>query len=280
VARVLSVLAAKTMSAGSLCRRYVRDLPLLGLTASSKVFLAEASSRRPLSQLVQRLAPERVTMTPAGYASPITFRRLGTDLMVIRQMLVREEYRPIASLDGIKLIIDCGANIGAAAYYLLHRYPSARLIAVEPDRENCSLCERNLASFGARARVIRAAVWPECRPVRVVPESRALGAWALRVEAAPDGDIDGLTIPAILARCGVAPPIDILKIDIEGAEADVFSGGSKDWLGVTRHIAIELHGASPRESFDSALAAFHHERRESGELTIVNNLQPAEQTAS
>src|SRR5262245_9642817 len=147
-AHALPVFVEKTWAAGALCRRYVLDVPMLGLRASSKVFLAEASARRPLSDLVRPFAPPLITITPSGYSRPLTFRRLGTDASVVRQMLVRQEYRPIAELPGIHLIVDCGANIGAAAYYLLHRYPSARLIAVEPDPENHALCERNLARFG------------------------------------------------------------------------------------------------------------------------------------
>lgn len=270
--RALPVFVEKTRSAGMLCRRYVREVPALGVVASSKVFLAEASARRPLSNLVHGLAPDLLTITPAGYWRPLTLRRLGSDVDVVRQMLVREEYRPIGSLAGINLILDCGANIGAAAYYLLHRYPSARLIAVEPDPRNHALCERNLAAFGARVTVIRAAVWSECRPLRIVPESRAVGEWGLRVEPAADGDVDGVTIAELLDRCRARLPIDILKMDIEGAETEVFRG-RHTWLGDTRYIAIELHGPVARETFDAALASFRYEQYESHETTIASNLQ-------
>jgi FkbM family methyltransferase len=276
VVQAIPLVVEKTRAAGGLCRRYVRDVPFLGMGASSKVFLAEASARRPLSRVVQPFAPALVTIRPAGYRFPLTFRRLGTDSTVVRQMLVREEYRPIASLSGINLIVDCGANIGAAAYYLLHRYPSAQLIAVEPDAENVALCRRNLALFGTRAKVIRAAVWSECRPLRIVPESRVLGSWALRVEPAARGDVEGLTMPEILERAGVKPPIDILKIDIEGAETEVFRGQCRDWLDFTRHIAIELHGPAPQVAFDDALGPFLCERHQSHELTIANNLRRAD----
>ena len=271
--RAVPVFVGKTRAAATLCGRFVRELPALGVEASGKVFLAEASARRPLSKLVHAFAPSMITVRPAGYAGPLTFRRLGSDITVVRQMLVRQEYRPVASLPGIDLIIDCGANIGAAAYYFLHRYPSAQLVAVEPDPENLALCERNLAPFGARAKVIHGAVWPECRPLRIVPESRALGAWALRVEPAAGGNIEGLTIPEILDRSGVKPPIDILKMDIEGAEAEVFNDESRAWLAFTRHIAIELHGTASRLAFDDALAPLHYQRYESHELTIASNLQ-------
>lgn len=273
VVQALSVLAQRVRNAGELYRRYLREVPALGLGAASKVFFAEASTRRPLSRLVRPFAPTLMTIRPAGYARPLTFRRLGSDTNVVRQMLVHEEYRPVASLPGIKLIVDCGANIGASAYYLLSRYPSARLVAVEPDPENCALCERNLARFGSRVTVIRGALWPEHRSLRIVPESRALGAWGLRVEPDPVGDVEGLTIPEILERSGVQPPIDILKMDIEGSEAEVFGGQPRSWLASIRHIAIELHGTASRLAFDKALAPFRCERFESHELTIASNLQ-------
>lgn len=79
-------------------------------------------------------------------------------------------------------------------------------------------------------------------------------------------------MPEILRRAGAAPPIDILKVDIEGAETAVFRG-QREWLRFTRHLAIELHGPEPRAALDEALAPLQWRQHTSGELTIASNLQ-------
>jgi FkbM family methyltransferase len=220
------------------------------------------------------MVPELLTITPTSYKYPLTMRRADTDTAVVRQVLALEEYREVSSLDGIHLIVDCGANIGVSAYYFLHHYPHSRLIAIEPDERNCNLCRRNLEPFGARAIVLQAAVWSEARPLRIAPSSRTRGSWAFRVEpaSAQTADVEGLTIHGILERAGLQGPIDLLKIDIEGAELEVFRQ-SPAWLDMVRHIAVELHSPAARQAFLAALAPYDHTMDESGESTIVRDLR-------
>ena len=46
--------------------------------------------------------------------------------------------------------------------------------------------------------------------------------------------------------------LDLLKIDIEGAELQVFRDGSTDFLAKTRCCAVECHGAAPEQAFRAA----------------------------
>jgi FkbM family methyltransferase len=261
-------------AAAALALRSARDVPAVGPVAAATLFFASCSTRRPLSTLAGRLAPALLTIRPRGYRAPLTFRRTGTDGAVIHQVLVHEEYRPVASLETIDVIVDCGANIGATSYYLLHRYPRARVVAIEPDAENFELCRRNLAAFGSRAVVIHAAVWPERLPLRIVPASRALGSWGLQVEPADGDSVEfyGLPMRDILDLADVRLPIDLLKLDIEGAEEHVFRGDCDEWLGCTRHMAIELHGAASEQALVHALGAYTYRRRQAGELTLIDGL--------
>jgi FkbM family methyltransferase len=271
--RGIRVAIGKVANATALFRGFLRQIPRLGLGASARAFVAEASTRRPLSTLVRPFVPERLTLRPSGYRHSLMLRRVGTDLAVLRQMLVKEEYSPVSSLRRVRLIVDCGANIGLSSYYLLHRYGEAHVIAVEPDEANCALCRSNLAAFGERATVLQAAVWPENRRLRIVPASRARGSWALRVEPDENGDIEGLTLDEILRRAGKHGPIDLLKMDIEGAETEVF-GGSPAWLAMTRNIAIELHGDEAHDTFIHALDGYQYEERTVDEITVIYGLHP------
>lgn len=270
----LEVIAVKSVETWRLIRKFFRHVPSLGFVAAAAVLFCEASARKPLAQLVKPLSVERLKVRPTGYAHPIRFRRVGTDVAVVRQMLVSREYQPVASLRGVRLIVDCGANIGLSAYYLLHCHPKARLIAIEPDPENCALCRQNLEAFGDRATVLQAAVWPENSRLRIVPASRSGGAWSLEVEPWATGEVEGLTIPEILHRVGAAGPIDLLKADIEGAETDLFRT-TPPWLDITRNIAIELHSEVADATFTRALERYRYERRQVSEVTVIYGLRPA-----
>jgi hypothetical protein len=67
--------------------------------------------------------------------------------------------------------------------------------------------------------------------------------------------------------------IDILKIDIEGSEMELFHSNYENWLPRTKMILIELHerllpGSS--ESFYKTLSQYNHSTSKLGENLIVN----------
>jgi FkbM family methyltransferase len=263
----------KIRIAWDLLLSHIRYAPRVGLSSAMMLFLAEASLRRPISTIVRPVVPELLTITPPRYKRPLTMRTADTDPVVVRQVLALEEYRPVSSLAHVRLIVDCGANIGVTGYYFLHHYPQGTVIAIEPDKRNYEMCRRNLAPFGNRAIVLRGALWSERRPLRITSDSRRSGSWAFRVEAASihDADVDGLTIPDILQRAGIDGPIDLLKVDIEGAEEEVFRQPPA-WLDNVRHMAIELHSPAARTTFINALSAYQYTLENSGESTIVRDL--------
>jgi FkbM family methyltransferase len=211
-------------------------------------------------------------------AHPLIFRYFSSDVYTIRQTLVTREHEPVSRLGPLRLIVDCGANIGASAACLLSYYPSATLIAIEPDADNFAVLEKNLAPYGARARAVRAAVWPrEGEALRCVRGSFADGLdWSATVSAAADreGDIEGITLSRVLDDSGLQA-IDLLKMDIEGAERLVFGAGCERWLARTHHLCIELHGAECDAAFERAMSSFAFEREQSNELTICTNLRRA-----
>jgi len=77
-----------------------------------------------------------------------------------------------------------------------------------------------------------------------------------------------------LIELGGAEAADLLKVDIERAELEIFGETAKAWLPRVRNICIELHGADCEDAFFSALAGFDYELERSGELTICRNIRP------
>jgi hypothetical protein len=77
----------------------------------------------------------------------------------------------------------------------------------------------------------------------------------------------------VLLSLAGATCIDLLKIDIERSEIEVFNSGASAWLDKVRNICIELHGPDCERAFLNALADFDYDVTASGELTICRNLR-------
>jgi FkbM family methyltransferase len=211
---------------------------------------------------------------------PVHLRLATSDKDAFGQIFIRHEYAPCSRLEDIRTIVDCGANIGLASLYLLDRYPSASVLAIEPDPDNAALCRRNLEPYGERVSVETAGVWPHGSwesPTRLRLD-RSGGDrrdWAITVrEARPDEPTDskGVGMAAVCQRAGGR--IDLLKMDIEGTEEILFSDPDTSWLSCVRNIAIELHNERCRSSFAAALSAFEFESSRSGESVFIRNLTP------
>jgi hypothetical protein len=68
--------------------------------------------------------------------------------------------------------------------------------------------------------------------------------------------------------------VDLLKVDIERSEIELFAKNTDSWLPRVKNICIELHGPDCEAAFFSALAPYDFEVSHSGELTICRDLRP------
>lgn len=191
---------------------------------------------------------------------PLWFREEGSDLVTFEEVVEAEVYRPVVEVVGeCRQVVDLGANIGLASRYFLAAYPAARVLAVEPNAETFALLERNLAAVpGGRGRAVRAAVWGRSTPLRVgeVGGDRRYDCVSVSEAVAGGGDtVPGVTVDELCDRHGLAR-IDLLKVDIEGAERQLFTGNTS-WLDRVGTIAIEFHGASRAESGFDAVVGRH-----------------------
>jgi FkbM family methyltransferase len=130
-------------------------------------------------------------------------------------------------------MLDVGAHIGLVSLYVRSRFPRVTIVAVEPDAGNLALLERNLAS--SRALIIRGALWSRDQRVTFASATPTSG----RIT---DGDgihVQGYTMASLIARSGFST-VDLLKIDVEGAERHLFAGDHA-WLSRVRSVIIEFH---------------------------------------
>jgi FkbM family methyltransferase len=212
-----------------------------------------------LQQLRLRYLPplEPIWLSSKSLLRPVKCRPRTSDFDVFCQIFAHREYRCLDDVADPQLIIDCGANVGYSAAYFLSRFPTARLIAVEPDPGNFQVLRDNLAPYGSRCTALATAVWSG--PSELVPgdqQFRDGREWARTVRAANKGEQATMTavdIGSLLSGSG-AQRISILKVDIEGSETEVFSKNYEGWIDRVDNLVIEIHDQAAYEVVMKAIA--------------------------
>jgi FkbM family methyltransferase len=168
----------------------------------------------------------------------VTIRPGTSDLGCFDKVFIHEEYKLPFEINP-RLIVDAGANIGLASLYFANEFPQAKVIAVELESSNYELLVRNCQGM-ANVTPLHAAVWSKETSLRIA--NPGAEKWGFTVESCTNGasGVKALTIPNILAQSG-HETIDILKLDVEGAELELFSDGCEEWLSRVKVIIIELH---------------------------------------
>jgi FkbM family methyltransferase len=185
-----------------------------------------------------------------------SLREASSDQSIMREVLMGEVYGNLTSyLGDCRTIIDLGANIGLASLHLSVMFPKARILAVEPEPGNFEMLNRNLGTLISKGRcqTLQAAIWNVDQPVNIKAHEGNFD-WGFTAvpSAGKPGDVPGLSMNSILDRSGF-DTVDLLKVDVEGAELQMFQG-DLSWLPRVRAIAIEFHDNSRRESrFDEII---------------------------
>jgi FkbM family methyltransferase len=212
----------------------------------------------------------RTTLTPRGHKSPFTLRANTADVAAFQQVFVHREYdhQMLTRIDPAQ-IIDAGAHIGGASVFFATRFPEARIIAIEPDAANFQLLVQN-TKYYKNVVPVHAALWSEDALVGL-SNPRGL-TWSVRVNAGHETpEVRGMTVLTLLKEFNISR-IDILKMDIEGTEKEIFEGNASEWLGKVGLLCIELHDRfrpGTTRAFYSKAVAFQFIKENSGELDFL-----------
>ena len=205
-----------------------------------------------------------------GLAHPIFLRAGTSDVLVFIQIFIERELEFEMAMQPSS-IVDAGANIGLASVYFAERFPQAKILSLEVEQANFDVLTMNTSGY-PNITCIRKALWSGQAQLNILnPKDEP---WAFRV-----GEVSGENggaIPAVgvgdLVSHFEGHRIDLLKVDIEGAEKEVFQNGTATWIDSVGLIAVELHdnivpGCS--KALAEALTTKPHHITTSGEYTIV-----------
>lgn len=206
----------------------------------------------------------------------VYLREVGSDILTFNEVLLDQIYETVLShVPECKTVIDLGANIGLSSIFFAAHYPTCRIFAVEPNPRTYRLLNLNLKKLitEGRCATLQAAVWGTERKLTADP-SRGSEHYSIFATVEPpetrlvEAGISGESIKKIIDRSGFNH-IDLMKVDIEGAEKELFKG-DLNWLNRVRCIAIEFHEDSRKTTnFDRVMLDYGFKIYNEDQHTIV-----------
>ncbi len=204
---------------------------------------------------------------------PIFLRENSSDSDTFYQIFYYKGYNVDFNFEP-KVIVDCGANIGLASVYFKNKYPQAKIISVEPASSNFEMLVKNTEKYDD-IHCLQAGIWNKNAILKVV--DNGYGEWGFMTEEVdtegPD-TIKSVSIDGLMEKYNL-DHIDILKIDIEGSEKELFEKNYEKWLPKVKVILIELHDGMKEgciRTFFKAMVNYKFTMRYKGENIICEML--------
>jgi FkbM family methyltransferase len=157
------------------------------------------------------------------------------DPVVFNDMVTKNEYAVGQGDFACRNVLDIGANVGMFSM-IAAAMGAKNIVAIEPNAGNFRKLVDNCRPY-ANIHPLHFAVHGKGQPT-----CRTLGEGTeCTVELSPEGDVPVVTLSQATS---LFPPLDndlLLKMDIEGAEFDVFYCSEKDAVRRFETIMLEIH---------------------------------------
>ncbi len=226
----------------------LRSVPTLGSVGAMKLAAAFLGWSSP-------------ALRPKPLRHELKVRAGTSDPAVLATVFARRDY--IAPADPeISLILDLAANVGYSAAFFAHHYPGAAVIALEPQDTNYALLVSNALPW-ENIRAFKMGAW--WRASQVEPIDSGASSWGFRFQETQTGGVPCVSVGQLIDEHYKSGKI-LVKMDIEGAEADIFSK-DPSWLSRIDYLQIEIHDCW-KKVFD-ALFQFRYSAKANGSTICI-----------
>ncbi len=208
---------------------------------------------------------------------PFYLRVPSSDVYVYEQIFMKKQCE-FQVRKTPQIIVDAGANIGLTAILFSNRFPESRIYAIEPIDSNFEILKMNIAPYN-NIIPIRGALWNKNKKINLVDPGYGNWGWTIKGEDISEEKLDkncpvaqGMTVDLIIKDQGIER-IDLLKIDIEGAEREIFRDASS-WIEKVDAIIIELHDhlkPGCNRSFYNSTNGFDNEWSQGEKVFLTRN---------
>lgn len=194
----------------------------------------------------RRDPPVLYRLKPGGPEKNVWLRTYSGDIEMLYEIFWRNVYsNNQIRWNQLTNIVDLGANIGMTSLFFAQK-TQATIYAVEPDPDNFEQLTHNLADEISASRLVpvQAAIAAEDKPLFLHKNQKSYNS---TVSGTTESDIvvRGMTIKTLFREMYLEQ-VDLLKIDIEGGEEDLFSV-ELDWLEMVNNIVMECHSEKIRQ---------------------------------
>jgi FkbM family methyltransferase len=194
--------------------------------------------------------------TGAGFVQVECFRTMnsGATCSLILQGIT---YPDVPFVDGVQVVLDIGANVGAASMYFERLYPRAQIFAFEPSATAVTVLRRNLAHCD-RVEIVDHGLFDRdfTAPLYLGDGDGLSNSVARTAENTSDTETGTFVAASHWLRSRGLEFIDVLKIDTEGAELAILND-MIDYLPAVKILHLEYHSEDDRRIIDRLLEPTH-----------------------
>jgi FkbM family methyltransferase len=200
--------------------------------------------------------PKRGTVELLGYR--VSFPSDEALDFVFQELFVRNDYMFQADSE-TPSIIDCGSNIGMSILFFKLLYPRAKIIGFEPDPQTFSTLAKNISSNGLKdVDLYQCALGNAGPSVEFFQNAQSQGAMTMSTQRERMPGVAAILVDVQPLSQFVGGSVDLLKLDIEGAEHEVLRELAD--AGKLRNI-LRIH-----------MEYHHHIYRDADELSSILQL--------
>lgn len=167
----------------------------------------------------------------------VYFRDPKSFLHTIQELFIDQIYK-FETCNESPTIIDCGAYIGTSILYFKTNYPKSIIKAFEPDKNNFQLLQQNIQNWGfENIELNNKAIWINEDDLFFEQKGEMSG----KINNQNSNNSNKIRVQSQRLNNLLDKKIDLLKIDIEGAEYEVLKDCESNLKNVDK-IFIEYHG--------------------------------------
>jgi FkbM family methyltransferase len=267
----------------------VRFCQKIGADTTTQLLLMQQAVRRGFAVrqglwYAKIVAEQTAVAYELRLPNPVLLHLRTQDMPMLFEIFKREDYRlPIEkTLDEGAVVVDLGAHIGLASIFFQQNYfPNARFIAIEPSPKNLVLLQKNLTAAMPKAEIAPVAVSNTMGLVQINDSEVGYNVYVIQNgvhvirNAVPNTPVEvlSLTMSKIMEDLHISR-IDLLKMDIEGAEKSVL-GDAAAWLPKVQMLVVELHGDYSETNLRSAVEplGFHVSKGNAKHLYFARRIE-------
>src|SRR6266513_564724 len=231
-----------------------RDLIKILVRSRSLRFTADTVRQSPNSSLARLRWGGRDIFYRSGTADPFVLYQV-----LLKSGKKAEYYVPPALRP--EIILDIGSNIGGSIIYFHEEFPDAKIFGFEPHPDTFRILQKNVAHLRG-VMVFNYGLGATHQRIAVRADNVNFGAFNTRGSFKDRGhpaapvECEVRRLDEVLRELGIGQ-IDLIKIDCEGAEAEVFSTLPDAILNQCQWIVGEFHDHTGFEVLARLAQHFH-----------------------